>query len=492
MRIGFWCQTSKICAYQTLTETQVCNTLKKIDVKKSVGWDRMPADILKLSAKTITPSLTNLFNFCIRTGEWPSDWKRGEWTPVFKKDKKYIRKNYRPITTLSTIDKVFEQLITSQTSKRIEGELSCYLTAYRKGNSTETTLIMLIESWKVALDKKEIIGILSTDMSKAFDSMHPPLLLKKLESYGFSEDALLLIRSYFENRQNRVKMGNTRSDWIVSNRGCPQGSSFGPLLWNIFQNDMTYEIRKCKISMYADDHQLFVSGKSIQEVEKELNSDIENASKWYQDNFLIANKDKYQAMVIRENKPNDKEIEVKVNEMEIEQTSSMKLLGVSIDDRLNFTEHIKNVSTRASQRVGVIFRLRNLIPTETKLLLYKTAILPHLTYCDTVWHFCKASDKRKLERVQERALRAVYCDKNSSYNELLRHAKLQTLNNRRLQNIAIMMFKVKHNMSQKYIIDLFQISNKRYDLRNADFTIPRFNTVRYGKHSLRYLGPFLW
>ena len=310
---------------------------------------------------------------------------------------------------------------------------------------------MLIESWKVALDKKEIIGILSTDMSKAFDSMHPPLLLKKLESYGFSEDALLLIRSYFENRQNRVKMGNTRSDWIVSNRGCPQGSSFGPLLWNIFQNDMTYEIKKCSISMYADDHQLFVSGKSTKEVEKELNSDIENASKWYQDKFLIANKDKYQAMVIRESKPNDKEIEVKVNEMEIEQTSSMKLLGASIDDRLNFTEHIKNVSTKASQRVGVIFRLRNLIPTETKLLLYKTAILPHLTYCDTIWHFCKASDKRKLERVQERALRAVYCGKNSSYNELLRHAKLQTLNNRRLQNIAIMMFKVKHNMSPKYI-----------------------------------------
>ena len=109
--------------------------------------------------------------------------------------------------------------------------------------------------------------------------------------------------------------------------------------------------------------QLFVFGKSIQEVEKELNSDIENASKWYQDNFLIANKDKYQAMFIRENKPNDKEIEVKLNEIEIEQTSSITLLGVSIDDRLNFTEHIKNVSTKASQRVGVIFRLRNLIPT---------------------------------------------------------------------------------------------------------------------------------
>lgn len=91
-----------------------------------------------------------------------------------QKNKRYIRKNYRPVTTLSAIYRIFEQLITSQTSKRTEGDLSSYLAAYRKGNSTETTLIMLIENWKAALDKKEIFGILSTDMSKAFDSMYPP------------------------------------------------------------------------------------------------------------------------------------------------------------------------------------------------------------------------------------------------------------------------------------------------------------------------------
>ena len=98
---------------------------------------------------------------------------------------------------------------------------------------------------------------------------------------------------------------------------------------------------------------------------------------------------------------------MKVNDIDIEQTSSMKLFGGSIDDKLNFTEHIRNVCTKASQGVGVIFRLRNLIPTDTKLNLYKTAILPHLTYCDIVWHFCKAAHRRKLEIVQERALRAV-------------------------------------------------------------------------------------
>ena len=109
-----------------------------------------------------------------------------------------------------------------------------------------------------------------------------------------------------------------------------------------------------------------------------------------------------------------------------------------------------------------------------------------------MWHFCKASDSRKLERVQERGLRAVFCDKNSSYDQLLVQAKLPTLQNRRLQDIAIIMYKAKNNLCPKYICDLFTINNSTYNLRVKEFQIPRFETVRYGKHSLRYLGPLLW
>ena len=113
-------------------------------------------------------------------------------------------------------------------------------------------------------------------------------------------------------------------------------------------------------------------------------------------------------------------------------------------------------------------RLRNVLPTGTRLQLFKAAILPYLTYCHLVWHFCRASDSRKLERVQERALRAFYCDRSSSYEKLLNMANLCTLRNRRLQYIAGLIYKVKNNICPKHIADHFQRTDTKYLLRNEE------------------------
>ena len=148
---------------------------------------------------------------------------------------------------------------------------------------------------------------------------------------------------------------------------------------------------------------------------------------------------------------------------------------------------------KASIQVGVLLRLRNIIPQSAKLKNYKTAILPLLTYCHIVWHFCAASDARKLERVQEKALRAVYRSKTATYDTPLKLANLPTLCNRRLQDVAILMYKGKHHLCPKFISDLFSLNSSGYALRNADqFIVPRFNTVNFGKHGIRYLGPVLW
>ena len=175
------------------------------------------------------------------------------------------------------------------------------------------------------------------------------------------------------------------------------------------------------------------------------------------------------------------------------QTSSpmITLLGLDIDNALNFSGHISNICKKSSQRVGFINRLRNLIPQNAKLQLFKGAILPHVTYCSTVWNFCKASDSRKLERVQERPPRIIYCDSNLTYPELLIRAKLPTLYNRRLQDIAILMYKIKNGLCPDYTFSLFISRSNQYNLRNNDFIIPRVNTTGYGKHSVRYLGPVL-
>ena len=147
---------------------------------------------------------------------------------------------------------------------------------------------------------------------------------------------------------------------------------------------------------------------------------------------------------------------------------------------------------QTSQKVGILVRLRNLIPPNAKLMLYKTSILPFLTYCHLVWKFCKSSDSRKIERIQERALRAVYKSQTKSYEELLTRAKLPTLYKRRFQDIAVLMYKVKYGMAPRYVSELFTIKSTHQRLRNYDFELPRFDTVAWGRHSLRYQGTFIW
>ena len=141
----------------------------------------------------------------------------------------------------------------------------------------------------------------------------------------------------------------------------------------------------------------------------------------------------------------------------------------------------------------MLSRLRNLsvIPTKAKLTIHKTAVMPHFTYCSLVWHFRKACDRRKLERIK-RGPWTVYNDCSASYDDLLSRAKMTTLYNRRLQVIAIFMFKIKHGMLLSSVTELFNTSHTYYNLRNADFRQECFNTTKYGKHSLRHFGPLLW
>ena len=204
--------------------------------------------------------------------------------------------------------------------------------------------------------------------------------------------------------------------------GCPQGSALGPLLWNVFQNDLSYCLT-ANLSMYADDHQIYHAGADQAAVTSQLKDSANLATTWYDSNLLAGNLKKYQVLNLGFTQ-NDSNI--CVNDVVIETKDNIILLGVVFDSKLNFSEHIISICKKASQRIGVLMRLRNLIPMKSKLILFKSAILPFLTYCHLVWHFCKASDTRKLERLQKRGLRAVFKDNNSSYEQLLEKADLPT------------------------------------------------------------------
>ena len=417
--------------------------------------------------------------------------EEGRVVPVFKKEAPLEKSNYRPITVLTVVDKIFEQLLSKQMSKFFEPILDPFVSAYCGLYSCESTLVRLVEDWKQAIDTGKTAGVLSTDMSKAFDTMHPTLLLAKLQTYGFSNESLTLMRSFFMDRKGRTKLGAVVSDWKPINMGCPQGSNLGPLLWNIYQNDLVYLDRSSGLSMYSDDHQLYYAHSNIHVLMEGIKYEGERMSAWYKENHLVGNLNKYQAMIIgSKHKPS--QLTLDINGHLIDITEGLKLLGVIVDKDLHFSEHISATCKKASRLIGVLMRLRKLIPTEAKLQIYKTAILPQLTYCSLVWHFCKASDRKKLERVNERGLRAVFCNWNLSYNNLLKRANLTSLYNMRLQDIAIFMFKVKHKLLSMNILDLFSETSSNYHLRNSDFYILRFNSVRHGKHSLTFFGPRLW
>ena len=170
--------------------------------------------------------------------------------------------------------------------------------------------------------------------------------------------------------------------------------------------------------MYAEVHQLYVKGQTAKRVEEQPNEGGQIISKWYQGNFLKGNYDKYVMLLSRDK--GDACIKLTIDGESIKSSLGLKLFGVTIDDKLNFSIHISNVCKKASKNVNVLVRMRNMIPFQAKLQLYKSAILPNLTYCHVVWHFCSASDNRKLERVQKRALRAIFNDRSINYEALLR------------------------------------------------------------------------
>ena len=176
-------------------------------------FDRLSPRMLKLVADEIAEPLTVIFNQAIQEKEWPKEWKRGEWVRVYKREDPQNLSNYRAVTLLPAVNKIFEQLLCYQLRDKFETIFENSTSAYRKSYRCETTLIRLVEDWKYERDTGETVTVLSTDMSKAFDSVHPVLLLAKLKANGFSESALNLMKSYFDERENRSRVGTATSSW---------------------------------------------------------------------------------------------------------------------------------------------------------------------------------------------------------------------------------------------------------------------------------------
>ena len=185
-----------------------------------------------------------------------------------------------------------------QTTSFISKFLSPYLCGFRKGYNAQHALLRLKNILNQSLDRNEKVGLIMMDLSKAFDCIPHELLIAKLNAYGFSKRSLQLILSYLKGRHQRVKINSEYSSWKVILDGVPQGSVLGPLLFNIFINDLFLFVQNSDICNYADDNTLSVADANVSTIIDKLENDIENLRSWFKSNGMLLNGDKCQFLLI--------------------------------------------------------------------------------------------------------------------------------------------------------------------------------------------------
>ena len=476
--------------FSAVTCDQVSKLLSKVNVKKSTGCDKITPRLFKLSSPVLCEPLTNLINLSITSKIFPDALKDAEVAPIFKKDDNMNKVNFRPVSILVCISKIYERIYSDQMSAFFEGILSASLSAFRKSYSCETVLVRLIEDWKSLLDRHQVIGAMLMDLSKAFDCLPHRLLISKLKAYGFHEDACTLISSYLSNRRQRVKIAESRSSWLNVIKGVPQGSILGPLLFNIFLNDIFYIIDG--LYNYADDNTISRHGESIEAVKLLLEEATNSALEWFSENEMQANPSKFQAFIMGANSGNS-EISFDIAGSKITPSDTVNLLGIEIDNKLTFSKHISNICVKAGRQLSALARLSKTLDTKTKLITFNSFILSNFNYCPLVWHHCSVKDTRKIEKIQERGLRFVYNDTKSSYSELLIKSDKNMLYIERLKRIALFVFKCINEIGPSSVHDLFTEKPLSFILRDPyKVKQPKVKTTKFGLHSLRYSGAALW
>ena len=241
-------------------------TVYKYIIDRKKGSVDTPLKILKPNADIITPFLTSCINSSLENNCFPEELKLADIIPIHKKGDSNDKSNYRPISILPTISKVFEKVIFDQINIFFKDKFSKFLCGFRKGFSTQHTLMRLLQKWQKCLDNKGIIGTILMDLSKAYDCINYDILLAKLEAYGFSYNSLAFLYSYLKNRKQRTKIGSVFSKWLEVVLGIPQGSILGPLLFNIFLNDLFEFVLDTGICNFADDNTIYACDTSLEAV----------------------------------------------------------------------------------------------------------------------------------------------------------------------------------------------------------------------------------
>jgi hypothetical protein len=478
--------------FKEVTTNDVIKSLKRVNVKKSKGYDNISPFFLKIAAYELAGPITCIVNLCITKGIYPDVYKKNEVTPVYKAKDSFNKANYRPVSCSVSVSKIIEYQFTSQINSHFEKYFNEKLSAYRQGTGCEHVIINIVEDWKKALDNDKIVGSLLMDLSKAFDCLPHQLLIAKLKAYGFNLNACKLLASYLSNRKQRVKYYGVTSDWSLTKKGIPQGSVLGPLMYNVFVNDLLFDINE-SIYNYADDNTIAVIGNNMSDVLGRLESAATKCIDWFTINMMRANPEKFQLIIL--NKHNEVgNVKINVNGCSLQPVNAVKLLGIHINVKLDFSEHVDMLCKKASRNLKVLLKLSKKVQDEKdRFTLIESFVMSCFTYCPIVWHFCNKSLSTRMEKLYERGIRFASKDYCSSFIELLKRSDRSTFSLIRLKKILIFVYNCVNKVYADYLNEMYKLKNNEYSMRDHMIVnVPRFETIRFGKMSLKYSGAKLF
>lgn len=424
-------QFSSIQKSMGLDNTDEVEVINAINSLKNVspGIDGIKPKILKILKYELARPLCHLINLMFESGIYPDMYKTAIVVPINKSGKKNDIKDYRPVSILTSFNKVIEKILYRRIMSFISANNLIFNRQYgfREGSNTETAAVELINDIRQKLDQKKKVSLIMLDVSKAFDSVNTQQLLSSLERSGIRGKVLSLIKSYLTNRKQVVKVGNHISQAQKIKHGVVQGGTLGSLLFLIFINEISQLSINGTLYLYADDALVLNAHDKNEKIDNVVKNDVSKIVEFLNSKRLAINENKTTYMIIHSpyQKISDND-EIVINDRFIMKRSrTAKYLGLVLDENLKFDEHCKILESKLTSSAAMLWKMRKKLPVYIKKKVYHTLFESHLLYMNIIWGTACDNVLKPLQTIQNRALRSVFNldSKSSRVDMYLNHTE---------------------------------------------------------------------